>query len=48
MPNASNVNFTVDETVPNLVMVPSRGGIALYNSSAGTAELVVDMYGFFS
>jgi hypothetical protein len=46
LPNASNLNFTAGQTVPNLVMVGSP--TALYNNSVGSTDLVVDMYGFFS
>jgi len=48
MPNASNLNFTVGETVPNLVMVPSLSGVSLRNNSNGTTQLIADFYGYFS
>jgi hypothetical protein len=48
-PLASNLNFGPGETVPNLVMVDAPGfGVALYNGSNGTADLIVDVYGYFS
>lgn len=50
VPNASNLNFSAGETVPNLVMVASDGGpfVDLHNSSTGTTELVADLFGYFS
>lgn len=49
LPTASNLNFTKGETVPNLVMVPSPDfEILLYNDSAGTTQLIVDIDGYFS
>jgi hypothetical protein len=52
-PNASNVNFSAKETVPNLAMpkVGSTGNgnsmISVYNASGGTTHVVVDEYGYF-
>lgn len=50
MPNASNVNFAKNQTVPNLAVVPvgSDGKVALRNSSTGgTVQLVSDVAGYF-
>jgi hypothetical protein len=48
-PNASNLNFSAGETVPNLVIVPLRAGAAdFFNSSGGTLQLVADLAGYFS
>jgi hypothetical protein len=49
-PLASNLNFTHDQTVPNLVIVPlgSDGKIALTNQSAGTVQLIADVEGYFA
>jgi hypothetical protein len=48
-PNASNVNFSAGETVPNLVMVPVTNGVAdIANRSSGTVQLVADLEGYFS
>jgi hypothetical protein len=49
-PEASNLNFTAKETVPNLVMVEAGTdfGLSLYNYSPGTAQLVADYYGYFA
>ena len=48
-PNASNLNFAAGQTVPNLVSAPlgSDGRIALFNRSAGKAQLVADLAGYF-
>jgi hypothetical protein len=47
-PNASNVNFTAGETIPNLTMTQATSGeVTAYNASAGTTQLVVDEYGYF-
>ncbi len=47
-PNASNLNWSAGETVPNMVIlpVPADGRISLYNA-AGTADLIVDVLGWF-
>ncbi|MEA2829159.1 MAG: hypothetical protein QOG43_3598, partial [Actinomycetota bacterium] len=47
-PNASSLNFTAGDTVPNLVVVPvgSGGVIYLYNRT-GTVNLVADVAGWF-
>jgi len=47
MPNASNLNFSAGETVPNLVMLPGSQPV-LYNNSKGTTQLIADFYGYFS
>ena len=50
VPNASNVNFAKNQTVPNLAVVPvgSDGKVALRNSSTGgTVQLVSDVAGYF-
>jgi photosystem II stability/assembly factor-like uncharacterized protein len=48
-PLASNLNWTVGQTVPNRVEVPvgTGGTISLYNS-AGTADVIVDVGGYYS
>ncbi|MFI9328203.1 hypothetical protein ACIGZJ_11745 [Kitasatospora sp. NPDC052868] len=48
-PSTSNLNFEADQTVPNLVTVPlgADGSIDLYNH-IGTADLVVDVFGFYT
>ncbi|GAA1896233.1 CHAP domain-containing protein [Lapillicoccus jejuensis] len=47
-PKASNLNFAVGQTVPNLVLatVGSNGQMSLYNGSGGTVHLVVDVAGY--
>jgi hypothetical protein len=48
-PNASNLNFTHGETVPNLVIVPVTGGVVNFaNTSGGTVQLVADLAGYFA
>jgi hypothetical protein len=48
-PNASNLNFSPDETVPNLVVVPLTNDIAdIANASLGTVQMVADLEGYFS
>jgi hypothetical protein len=48
-PNASNLNFTAGETVPNLVIVPLTNDVAdIANASSGTVQMVADLEGYFS
>lgn len=51
-PTTSDVNFGAKQTVPNLVMVGvgsfADGNIDFYNHSAGSTDLVVDMFGYFA
>ncbi len=48
MPGVSNLNFTAGLTVANLAVVPvgSDGGIELYNGSTGSAQFIVDVFGY--
>ncbi|WP_434613802.1 GmrSD restriction endonuclease domain-containing protein [Arthrobacter sp. A5] len=48
-PNASNVNYGVGQTVPNLVTVPvgADGRVSLFNRSSGSAGLIADISGYF-
>ena len=48
-PDASNVNFVAGRTVPNLVVVPvgADGTVSLDNVSAGSTQLLADVYGYF-
>ena len=48
-PTVSNVNFAAGRTVPTLATVPvgADGKIALYNGSAGTAQLIGDVAGYY-
>jgi hypothetical protein len=50
LPNASNVNFSPGETVPNLVTVPlgADGTVSLSNRSGGTTHLVADVFGYYT
>jgi hypothetical protein len=47
MPNASNINYTLGNTVPNLVMVPldSLGRITIANSAA-TTDVLADVVAY--
>ena len=48
-PKTSNVNFSAHQTVPNMAIVPvgADGKIDLYNGSGGTADLIVDVAGYY-
>ena len=48
LPNASSLNFTAGETVPNLVItkVGTNGAVSLFNSD-GETHIVVDLLGWF-
>jgi hypothetical protein len=48
-PNVSNLNFDARKTVANLVTVPvsSDGTVSLYNGSAGTVQLITDVFGYY-
>lgn len=48
-PNASHINFTAGETVPNSVTVPvgADGKVTLYNRSAGKTDLLADISGYY-
>jgi hypothetical protein len=47
-PNASNLNYTPDQTVPNMVVVPigADGRISIVNES-GSTDVLVDVLGWF-
>lgn len=48
-PNASNVNFTKGETVPNLVTVAvGADGKVDFANTGGTTDIVADVVGYFS
>lgn len=51
-PNVSNVNFIPGQTVANLALLvndPTQpASTAVYNGSAGTTQLLIDVSGFFS
>ncbi len=48
-PNSSNVNFVAGKDMATTVIVPiaSNGTISVYNGSAGSTDIVVDVQGFF-
>ncbi|MFT3791121.1 MAG: S8 family serine peptidase [Rudaea sp.] len=47
-PNASNLNFVANQTIPNLVIaqVGTDGAVSMFNS-AGSTDLVADVMGWF-
>ncbi|GAB3557570.1 hypothetical protein GCM10027405_02560 [Arthrobacter alkaliphilus] len=49
LPNASTLNFTTNQTVPNLVNVPvgPDGKVTIFNRSSGTSQLIADLAGYF-
>ena len=49
MPNASDVNWSAGQTVPNLTVatLSGTGSVTVYNV-AGSADLVIDAFGYFS
>jgi len=49
-PLASNLNFIANQTIANLVIakVGTNGQVELYNGSAGTSQVVVDVVGWFA
>lgn len=49
VPTTSALNFTTEETVPNLTFTtPGFGGYEdLYNQSAGSLQVIVDVMGYF-
>jgi len=48
-PLASNQNFVVGQTVPNVVVAPvgGDGRVALFNGAPGSVDLVADISGYF-
>ncbi|SHN35733.1 hypothetical protein [Actinacidiphila paucisporea] len=47
--NASNLNWTRGQTIPNLAVTPvTNGTITLTNHSTGTVHLIADAYGYFT
>lgn len=47
--DTSNVNYDVQETIPNYVIVPIKEGkISLGNEGMGTAHLIADVAGYFT
>ncbi|BAS16612.1 hypothetical protein AHiyo8_49150 [Arthrobacter sp. Hiyo8] len=48
-PNASNLNFSTGQIVPNLVVVPvgADGKVTLYNRSSGASQFIADVAGYY-
>jgi hypothetical protein len=49
-PNASNVNFAVGRTVPNMVIVPigADGKVSIFNGATSRVDVIVDVLGWFA
>ncbi|WP_423184568.1 hypothetical protein [Arthrobacter sp. NyZ413] len=49
VPNASNVNFSAGQIVPNLVVVPvgADGKVMLFNRSSGPTQFIADVAGYY-
>jgi subtilase family serine protease len=51
VPNASNLNFSVGQTVPNMVMVPvgADGKVNFYNGAvSGSTDVIADIAGYYT
>lgn len=48
-PNASNINYSTGQIVPNRVTVPvgADGKVTLFNRSAGSVQLIADIAGYY-
>ncbi|MFD7260674.1 N-acetylmuramoyl-L-alanine amidase [Streptomyces sp. NPDC059874] len=46
--DASNLNFTAGQTIPNLVVVPVVDGKVAFYNHAGTVDLIADITGYFT
>jgi phosphoesterase family protein len=47
-PLASNVNWTAGLTIPNRIFVPVSGGMVDIYNAAGSADVIVDVSGYFT
>lgn len=45
---ASNLNFSTGQTVPNLAIVRNNSGVSFYNDASANVQLIVDLSGYFS
>jgi hypothetical protein len=51
LPNVSNLNFSTNQTVPNMVMIPvgADGKVRFYNGAgAGSVDLIADIAGYYT
>lgn len=48
VPNASNLNFVANQTVPNLVSVELGSGHVSFFNAAGNVQVIVDLQGYFT
>jgi subtilase family serine protease len=47
-PGVSNLNFVAGQTVPNAVLTPVNGPYVDFYNNSGTAQVVVDLFGYFA
>ncbi len=47
-PGVSNLNYSAGETIPNAVLTPTKGTSINFTNLAGTTQVVVDLFGYFS
>lgn len=49
-PKVSNLNFAPGQTIANLALIPAGGSgeVGFYNGSAGTAQIVADLFGYYA
>lgn len=49
-PTVSNLNFSANQTIANLVIVPvgADGKVDFFNGTAGTTDVIADVAGYFS
>lgn len=49
-PTSSNLNWTNNKTVPNLVVVPvgTDGKVSFYNGQSGQVDTLADVFGYFT
>jgi hypothetical protein len=48
LPTVSNVNFTRNETIPNLAIVPVGNGVVSIFNHVGTVDVLGDVLGYFT
>jgi hypothetical protein len=50
LPGTSNIDYAAGQAIANFAIVPlgANGGIQLYNSGAGTVQLLADVAGYFT
>jgi subtilase family serine protease len=48
VPTATNLNFVANQTIPNAVLTPVNGNYIEFYNLAGTTQVIVDLFGYFS